>query len=97
MSGDLSRERPWEDLSPDIAAVLRPALPGLTEAIIAAISASIPEYKRPIEGAFGSLGSIFGMLIAVLIVLGAIVGPLIAAVLGIRFVTRRMNAGASEA
>jgi hypothetical protein len=53
MSGDLARERPWEDLPPGIAAVLRPALPGLTEAIIAAIAASIPEYKRPIEGAFG--------------------------------------------
>ncbi len=53
MSGELARERPWEDLPPGIAAVLRPALPGLTEAIIAAIAASIPEYKRPIEGAFG--------------------------------------------
>jgi hypothetical protein len=53
MSGDVARERPWEDLPPGIAASLRPALPGLTEAIIAAIAASIPEYKRPIEGAFG--------------------------------------------
>jgi len=53
MSGELARERPWEDLPPGIAASLRPALPGLTEAIIAAIAASIPEYKRPIEGAFG--------------------------------------------
>jgi hypothetical protein len=53
MSGDVARERPWEDLPPGVADALRPALPGLTEAIIAAIAASIPEYKRPIEGAFG--------------------------------------------
>jgi len=53
MSGDVARERPWEDLPPGVADALRPALPGLTESIIAAIAASIPEYKRPIEGAFG--------------------------------------------
>jgi len=53
MSSDVARERPWEDLPPGIASVLRPALPGLSEAIIAAIAASIPEYKRPIDGAFG--------------------------------------------
>lgn len=47
------RERPWEDLPPEVAAVLRPALPGLTQAIIVAIAESIPEYKRPLEGAFG--------------------------------------------
>ncbi|MCW3006844.1 MAG: transcriptional regulator, CdaR, partial [Solirubrobacterales bacterium] len=47
------RERPWEDLPPEVAVVLRPVLPGLTEAIIAAIAESIPEYKRPLEGAFG--------------------------------------------
>ncbi len=48
-----TRDRPWEELPPEIAAALRPALPGLTEAIIAAIAESIPEYKRPIEGSFG--------------------------------------------
>jgi DNA-binding PucR family transcriptional regulator len=53
MPVDVARERPWEDLPPGIAAVLRPALPGLSEAIITAIAVSIPEYKRPIEGAFG--------------------------------------------
>jgi hypothetical protein len=51
--GPSVRERPWEDLPPEMGAVLRPVLPGLTEAIIAAIAESIPEYKRPIEGAFG--------------------------------------------
>lgn len=48
-----ARDRPWEDLPPELAGVLRPALPGLTEAIIDAIAHSIPEYKRPIEGSFG--------------------------------------------
>jgi hypothetical protein len=47
------RERPWEDLPPEVAAVLRPELPALSEAIIVAIAESIPEYKRPIEGSFG--------------------------------------------
>jgi len=48
-----ARDHPWEDLPPELAGVLRPALPGLAEAIIAAIAEQIPEYKRPIEGAFG--------------------------------------------
>jgi hypothetical protein len=47
------RERPWQDLPPETAAALRPALPGLAEAIAAAIAESIPEYRRPIEGTFG--------------------------------------------
>lgn len=48
-----ARDRPWEDLPPSLAAVLRPALPELSEAITRAIAESISEYKRPIEGAFG--------------------------------------------
>ncbi|HEY8583351.1 MAG TPA: hypothetical protein VIL49_10400, partial [Capillimicrobium sp.] len=47
------RDRPWQDLPPELAAQLRPALPELTEAIITAIAESIPEYRRPIEGSFG--------------------------------------------
>ena len=54
-------------------------------------------FLRPIEGALGSLGSIFGILIAVLIVLGAIVGPLLAGVFGIRALQRRYRSAASEA
>jgi hypothetical protein len=54
-------------------------------------------FLKPIEGAIGTLGSIFGILIAVLIVLGAIVGPLLAGVLGFRHLTRRMNRAPSEA
>ena len=48
-------------------------------------------FLGPIEGALGALGSIFGMLIAVLIVLGAIAGPLLAGAFGIRAVRRRVG------
>ena len=48
-------------------------------------------FLAPINSAIGSLGSIMGMLIAFLIVVGAIVGPLLAGVFGIRHLTRRMN------
>src|SRR3954470_18760832 len=41
------------DLPPSLAAALRPALPELTDAIIAAIGAEVPAYARPLEGAFG--------------------------------------------
>jgi hypothetical protein len=54
-------------------------------------------FLQPIESAIGSLGSIFGVIIALLIVLGAIVGPLLAGVFGIRHVARRMHASAREA
>src|SRR3954464_12698290 len=37
----------------DPAAVLRPALPGLGQEIIDAIRAEVPEYARPLTGAFG--------------------------------------------
>ena len=48
-------------------------------------------FLAPINSAIGSLGSIMGMLIAFLIVVGAIVGPLLAGVFGIRHLTRRIN------
>ena len=56
-------------------------------------------FLKPIEGAIGSLGSIFGMLLAFLIVVGAVVGPLVLTVLGIRHMAQRANAraGATEA
>lgn len=54
-------------------------------------------FLKPIEGAIGSLGSIFGVLIAVLIVLGAIGGPLLAGVFGIRALQRRLRSEAVEA
>jgi hypothetical protein len=54
-------------------------------------------FLKPIEGAVASLGSIFGILIAVLIVLGAILGPLFAGVFGIRALQRRLQREPVEA
>jgi PucR C-terminal helix-turn-helix domain len=41
------------ELPPTLAAALRPALPELSDAIIAAIGAEVPAYARPLEGPFG--------------------------------------------
>src|SRR4051812_15772504 len=41
------------DLPPSLAAALRPVLPELSDAIIAAIGAEVPAYARPLEGPFG--------------------------------------------
>jgi hypothetical protein len=41
------------ELPPSLAAALRPALPDLADAIIAAIGAEVPAYARPLEGPFG--------------------------------------------
>src|SRR3954451_2936494 len=41
------------DLPPSLATALRPGLPELTDAIIAAIGADVPAYARPLEGPFG--------------------------------------------
>src|SRR4051812_41068681 len=41
------------ELPPSLAAALRPALPDLSDAIIAAIGAEVPAYARPLEGPFG--------------------------------------------
>src|SRR4051794_40226557 len=41
------------DLPPSLAAALRPVLPELSDAIIAAIAAEVPAYARPLEGPFG--------------------------------------------
>lgn len=46
-------ERPWDALPPSVAAALRPELPRLADEIIAAISESVPEYARDLEGPFG--------------------------------------------
>src|SRR3954468_22350971 len=41
-------------LPPESGAVLRPALPGIGEAILEAIRAEVPEYARPLTGTFGA-------------------------------------------
>jgi hypothetical protein len=42
-------------LPPEAADALRPVLPGLADDIIAAISAEVPDYARPMEGRFGDV------------------------------------------
>jgi hypothetical protein len=49
----MSAHTPWTGLSPAVAAAIRPTLPGLAEEIIAAVSEGVPDYRRPLEGAFG--------------------------------------------
>jgi hypothetical protein len=41
------------ELPPELAGALRPVLPELAEAIIAAIGREVPPYARPLEGPFG--------------------------------------------
>jgi hypothetical protein len=45
-------DQPWHDLPPEIARVLRPSLPALTEEIVMAVG-TIPAYSRPLEGRLG--------------------------------------------
>ena len=42
-----------ERLPASLAAVLRPALPGLGEEIVATIAREVEDYRRPLEGPFG--------------------------------------------
>jgi hypothetical protein len=48
----MAEDHPWHALPPEIARVLRPELPGLTEEVIRAVGA-VPGYRRPLEGEFG--------------------------------------------
>jgi PucR C-terminal helix-turn-helix domain len=41
------------ELPPELAGALRPALPDLAQEIIAAIGRDVPDYARPLEGPFG--------------------------------------------
>jgi hypothetical protein len=50
-------------LPPEAADALRPVLPGLADDIIAAISAEVPDYARPMEGRFGQVVR-FGVQVA---------------------------------
>ncbi|HET7445945.1 MAG TPA: helix-turn-helix domain-containing protein [Solirubrobacterales bacterium] len=44
---------PWRGLSSDVATVIEPELPAITEEILATIAREVPEYARPLEGNFG--------------------------------------------
>jgi hypothetical protein len=48
-------------------------------------------FLKPVEGAIGSLGSIFGMLLAFLIVVGAVALPVLAGVFGVRALRRKVG------
>jgi len=47
--------RPYEAVPPEAAEVLRPALPGLADEMIAAIAGEVPGYARAMEGEFGQV------------------------------------------
>ncbi len=49
-----TRAEPWRELSPAVADALEPELPVLTREIMHAIAHEVPEYVRPLEGAFGA-------------------------------------------
>jgi PucR C-terminal helix-turn-helix domain len=44
---------PSHDLPPSLAGVLEPELPAITREILVAIGREVPDYARPLEGAFG--------------------------------------------
>jgi hypothetical protein len=45
--------QPWHALPPETASVISPEIPALRDEIIDAIGHEVPEYARPLEGAFG--------------------------------------------
>lgn len=52
MSKKLDSE-PWRDLPPEVADLIEPELPAITEEVLATIGREVPEYERPLEGRFG--------------------------------------------
>jgi len=54
-------------------------------------------FFKPIEGAVGSLGAIFGTLAAFLILIGSFVVPVLAGVFGVRALRRKYALPAAEA
>lgn len=45
--------QPWRGLSPEVADLIEPELPAITEEILVTIAREVPEYARPLEGSFG--------------------------------------------
>ncbi|MGN6816519.1 MAG: PucR family transcriptional regulator [Solirubrobacterales bacterium] len=52
MSKSLDSE-PWRGLPAQLAALIEPELPTITEEILVTIGREVPEYERPLEGRFG--------------------------------------------
>ena len=46
---------PWAQIPEDVGAAMRPSIPALVDAVIAAVRAEVPEYGRPLQGEFGRL------------------------------------------
>lgn len=44
---------PWRDLPSEVADLIEPELPAITEQILETIAREVPEYARPLEGRFG--------------------------------------------
>lgn len=44
---------PWRGLPLEVADLIEPELPAITEEILATIAREVPEYERPLEGRFG--------------------------------------------
>jgi PucR C-terminal helix-turn-helix domain len=44
---------PWRGLPAEVADLIEPELPTITEEILATIAREVPEYERPLEGRFG--------------------------------------------
>ncbi|HEU4738287.1 MAG TPA: helix-turn-helix domain-containing protein [Solirubrobacterales bacterium] len=44
---------PWRGLPSEVAELIEPELPAITEEILATIAREVPEYARPLEGRFG--------------------------------------------
>jgi hypothetical protein len=44
---------PWRGLPGEVADLIEPELPAITEEILATIARQVPEYRRPLEGGFG--------------------------------------------
>ncbi|HWN73964.1 MAG TPA: helix-turn-helix domain-containing protein [Solirubrobacterales bacterium] len=52
MSKNLDSE-PWRGLPTEVADLIEPELPAITEEILTTIAREVPEYERPLEGRFG--------------------------------------------
>jgi hypothetical protein len=62
---------PWRGLSREIADLIEPELPTVTEEILATIAREVPEYQRPLEGNFGrglrtGVGEALGQFVALI-------------------------------
>src|SRR3954452_16083503 len=49
----IQRSAPWHALPSELADAIEPELPAATEEILVTIGREVPEYARPLEGAFG--------------------------------------------